>query len=279
MNFETVKLREQPGVLYVTLSNPPINLMNGTMIRELFQLSGFLMQRKDLKVVVIDSADPDFFIAHFDLDELEAGLSDPAMAGRYPDMNAVQALALNWQNLPQITIGKIDGRVRGGGLDLALAFDMRLASQSSLFCFPEASGHFLACGGGTTRMLLAAGPGRALEFLLSARDFTAAEAERYGLINRALPAGELDAYLADLVSRIAARAPDVIAMHRDVFRRVTAPMVDSFFAGLAAENDALRRALGSGRVQAGIAAHRARGQTRELELDLPATLAALNADR
>lgn len=278
MNFQTIKVREDGEVLHVTIDNAPINLMSIQMVQELFQLSGYLRQAAHLKVAVMDSADPDFFIAHFDLDDMEASATDPSKASRYPDMNALQSLGLNWQSLPQVTIARIDGRIRGGGLEFVQAFDMRFATRRSLFCFPEASGHFLATGGGTTRTVLAAGPSRALEVLLSARDFTAEEVERYGLINRALGEDEIDAYLDDLIGRIKLRSREVIAMHRAVIEQVTAPFVEPVFAGLAAENEGMRQALAIGHLQQGVAKHIALGQTRENELDLPAALMRLNTN-
>lgn len=278
MEFKTLSLREEDRALFVTLNNPPINLMNGQMVQELFMLSGVLMRRPDLAVVVMDSADKDFFIAHFDLDELESSATDPGKASRYPEINVLQSLALAWQGLPQVTIAKIDGRLRGGGLEFILALNMRFASDRSLLCFPEASGNFLACGGGVTRTFIAAGPARGLEFLLSARDFSGEEAERYGLVNRSLPAAELEAYVADLVSRLRTRPSEIIALHRAVQSKLTEPMTDTFFAALAAENDGFRACLASGKMQESAKKHQQIGQTRETELDLPATIARLAAE-
>jgi enoyl-CoA hydratase/carnithine racemase len=154
--------------------------------------------------------------------------------------------------------------------------DMRFASTESKFCFPESSGGFLACGGGTSFTALAAGPARAIEILLSARDFSAEEAERYGLINRALPAAELETYLTDLIDRLLKRSAAVVGMHREVFKRVYSGIVEPLFAGLAAENDGLRAGMATPEMQNGIAAHLKLGQTRESELDLPTTLAKLS---
>lgn len=277
MNFQTLTLRETGAVLEITLKNPPINLMSAKMVEELFQLTGYLINNRDIRVVVIDSADPDFFVAHFDLEDLESSASDPSKASRYADINVLQSLGLAWQNLPQVKIAKINGRCRGGGFEFILALDMRFASASSLFCFPEASAGFLASGGGTTRVALAAGPARGLEVLLSARDFTAAEAERYGLINRFLPDGELDAYVGDLVERVARRSPEVVGMHRAVFGQAFGPIVEPLFAAMAAENDGMRAGLAGTEMQAAMAGHLKLGQTREVELDLPATMATLAA--
>jgi enoyl-CoA hydratase/carnithine racemase len=277
VSFTTFSLNQDGAILRVTLSNPPVNLMGLKMVEELFQLGGRLIADPTVRVVIIDSADPDFFIAHFDLEDLVASAADPSKASKYPDINALQSLALSWQALPQVTIAKVAGRCRGAGLEFILGLSMRFATPDAKFCSPEASGGFLACGGGTTRAALAAGPARALEFLLSGRDFSGDEAERYGLVNRSLPGKELDAYVEDLAQRISHRSPQVIAMHGEVFKRVYAPMVDPMFAGLAAENDGLRSALAGAEMPAGISAHLGAGQTRELELDLPATLAKLRS--
>lgn len=275
MSFTTFSLKQDGAVLRVTLANPPINLMGLKMVEELFQLGGRLIADPSVRVVVFDSADPDFFIAHFDLNDLIASASDPSKASKYPDMNAMQSLALSWQALPQVTIAKVAGRCRGAGLEFILGLSMRFATPDAKFCSPEASGGFLACGGGTTRAALAAGPARALEFLLSGRDFSGDEAERYGLINRSLPAGQIDAYVDDLARRIGQRSAQVVAMHGEVFKRVYAPMVDPMFAGLAAENDALRAAMAGQEMKAGMAAMLQLKQAREHELDLPGTLARL----
>jgi enoyl-CoA hydratase/carnithine racemase len=256
----------------VTLANPPINLMNGQMVGELFQVSGMLMQRRDLKIVVIDSADPDFWIAHFDMTEIEASLKNPATQSRYPDINVVQSLGLSWQNVPQVTIGKVSGRARGGGLEFLLALDMRFVSEDSRFASPEAGAGFLAAGGGATRMLMMAGPARGMEILLSMRDFTGKEFERYNLVNRAVPKDELDGYVTDLVTRMATLPPNVIAMHRAVLDKVMQPFVEPLFAGIAVENVGLQAGITSGTIAKAAQAMAAIGQTREFELDLAENL-------
>ncbi|MFK4751500.1 enoyl-CoA hydratase/isomerase family protein [Oceanobacter antarcticus] len=277
MNFSTFSLNQEGALLRVTLENPPINLMSLNMVEELFQLAGRLHSDPSVKVVLFDSADPDFFIAHFDIEDMVKANSDPSKASKYADINALQSLGLSWKALPQITIAEVNGCCRGGGLEFILALDMRFATLDSRFCFPEASSGFLAAGGGATLTALAAGPARALEFLLSSRDFNGEEAERYGLLNRALPAAELDAYLDDLVNLLLARSTSVIAMHKAVLQTVYAPMVEPVFAGLGAENDGMRKGMDSAEMQACVAAALNMPLTREQELNLPATLAGLNS--
>jgi enoyl-CoA hydratase/carnithine racemase len=277
VSYSTFSLKRDGAILRVTLSNPPVNLLSFKMIGELFQLSGALVVDTETRVVILDSADPDFFIAHVDLVDVAATASDPSKGGgRYPDINALQALAVSWQSLPQITIAKLAGRCRGGGLEFILGLTMRFATEDSKFCSPEASGGFLACGGGTTRIAMMAGPARAMEFLLSGRDFSGTEAERYGLINRALPVGELNAYVDRLARAVACRSAAVVAMHREVLKRVFGPAGELMFAGLAAENDGLRAATAGTEMRAAMEAMLPLKQTREVELDLPATIARIS---
>jgi enoyl-CoA hydratase/carnithine racemase len=273
VSYSTLSLQQDGTVLRVKISNAPINLINLKMTEELFQLAGQLMADPVTNVVLLESADPDFFIAHFDLEDLAIAAADPSKASKYPDINALQSLALTWQALPQVTIAKVNGRCRGGGLEFILGLNMRFASEGSKFCFPEASAGFLASGGGATRVAFAAGPARATEILLSARDFTGEEAERYGLVNRCLPDSELNDYVEDLIVRLSARSRQVIGMHREVFKRAYDQMVNPMFAGLAAENDGLRAGLASADMLGAIKWNLEIGQTRENELDLPATLA------
>ena len=279
MSYSTFSLQQEGAVLRVRLSNPPINLMSMKMVGELFQLGGQLFTDPKTRVVIIDSADPDFFIAHVDIEEIEKSVTDPATAGKYPDINALQSLTLSWQGLPQVTIAKVAGRCRGGGLEFILGLSMRFATIDSKFCSPEAAGGFLACGGGATRISMMAGPARATEFLLSARDFSGLEAERYGLINRALPANELDGYVDALAKAIARRSPAVIGMHREVFKRAFSTVVEPTFAAFAAENDGMRAGLAGNEMRPHMQAMVAIGQTRENELDLPATMALIDPVR
>jgi enoyl-CoA hydratase/carnithine racemase len=276
VSYSTFSLQRDGAILRVIFKNPPVNLMSFKMIGELFQLGGELVVDAGTRVVILESADPDFFIAHVDLEDVAAAAKDGAGDGKYPDINALQSLALSWQGLPQVTIAKVAGRCRGGGLEFILGLTMRFATRDAKFCAPEASGGFLACGGGTTRTLLMAGPARALEFLLSCRDFSGEEAERYGLINRALAANELDAYVDRLARAIASRSSAVLAMHRAVVGRVFEPITEQLFGGLALENDGFRKASAGPELRAGIEAMLALKQTREVELDLPATIARVN---
>ena len=196
----TVLTRTQPapGYLRVTIDNPPINIFDSQLMLELQDVLSELKRRSDLKVVVFDSANPDFFIAHFDM------LGDPSLFlerqenGRYiwPDFQVRLAEA------PVVSIASIRGRVRGVGSEFALVADMRFASrEKAIFHQPEIGMNVIAGGGALERLPRLSGRSRALEILLGSEEFDADLAERYGWINRAIPDAELD----DTVDRLARR--------------------------------------------------------------------------
>jgi len=279
MNFETLKVRPDGDILRVTIAAPPLNLMGRQMVMDLFTVAGGLMTDLSVRVVVVDSAVEDFFIAHFDIEDMIASVKDPdTPQSAYPDINILQGLATTWQGLPQVTVAKIDGICRGGGLEFALGLDMRFASNDSRFCFPEASGGFLASGGGATRLLMGCGPARGLEILLTSRDFSGAEAERYGLINRALPAAELDPYIEETVTQLARRSRRVIGINKQVSRAVYAGFADAMFAGFGAENVGLRESLSHPDVHQFLSTMAEQAQTPETERDLPAFIERVTAD-
>ncbi|AMR82035.1 hypothetical protein A2G96_30375 [Cupriavidus nantongensis] len=272
MSESLLATRVDGAVMRVSIKNPPVNLLNISMVKELFGLVGRLTVDPSIKVVVFDSAVPDFFIAHFDATEFKTASTDPAARGRYDEINILQSLSTCLGNLPQITIAEVTGVCRGGGLDLVLGMTMRFASRSARFCAPETSVGFLPCGGGMTRLAMMCGPARALEVSLSGRDFSGEEAQQYGIVNQALADDELRGYVDSLARRIALRPAYAIASTRGVIKRVFAPMADSLFEGFAAENDAMRVAIQQDYMQRANEAVAMQGQTRENEIDLPATI-------
>jgi enoyl-CoA hydratase/carnithine racemase len=274
MHYQTLKTRRDGRILHIDFDNPPLNLMTMQMVGELFDLAGSLAFDPQTAVVVFGSANPEFFIAHFELNDLIRSLSDPAVPhSRYDDINALQSLATTWQGLPQVTVGVVDGICRGGGLEFLLATDMRFATPDSRFCLPEVGGGILPAGGGTTRLVMAIGPARAREVILTSRDFTGEEAAAYGIVNRTLPRDELRAYVDTLVQSVASRSPAAVAAVAGVLKNVSAAAVDALFAGFAAENDGLRSLLATPAALAALQ-RLADLQTPEAERDLPAAIAA-----
>lgn len=275
MTYETLNVRRDGRILHVDFNNPPLNLMNIQMVGELFDLSASLAFDQDTAVVVFGSANPEFFIAHFDLSDLLRSMSDPAVPqSRYDDINVLQALTTAWQILPQVKIGVVDGICRGGGLEFLLAMDMRFATPESRFCFPEVSGGILPAGGGTTRLAMQIGPARAREVILSSRDFTGEEAAAYGIVNSVLSREELKTYTNTLARDVARRPAGTIAAIAEVFKGMSGAAVEAQFAGFTGENAALRKLLEAPAAREFLV-KMAVMQNVEHERDLPATIAAV----
>ncbi|MFZ0268883.1 enoyl-CoA hydratase/isomerase family protein [Caulobacter sp.] len=192
--------RSTPGVWRVTFDNPPINMLAPAGILELQALVTQAEADAEVKVLIFQSADPDFFIAHFDTGKAAELPREPGPSGHSPWIDVVVRLARS----PVVSIAKIAGRTRGVGSEFVLACDMRFASrQKAIFGNPEV-GVGLPPGGGALEWLpRLMGRSRALEIVLSGDDFDAETAERYGWINRALDDDALDGFVDALAARLA----------------------------------------------------------------------------
>ena len=189
--------RTYPGRWTITFSNPPINMFVPTTIVELGTLITDLEADPSVKVVMFQSANPDFFIAHFDIYK---AAERPGVLDLWRDF------VLRLSSTPVVSIAKICGRTRGIGNEFVLACDMRFASrQSALFGQPEVGVGLIPGGGALEWLPRLVGRSRALEIVLSADDFDADVAERYGWVNRTLDDKDLE-----LVCRCARPAPSLV---------------------------------------------------------------------
>ena len=236
----------RPGLWTVTFSNPPINLLDATTIAELQALMSDIETDHSVKVVVFQAADPDFFIAHFDTSKAAEVPRTPGPTGSMPWIDFVLRLS----SAPVVSIAKVRGRARGVGNEFVLACDMRFASrQKAIFGNPEV-GVGVPPGGGALEWLpRIVGRSRALEICLSGDDFDADIAERYGLVNRTLDDGELDAFVDNIASRLASFDREALCAVKTQVNRVgmpTATEIESsnamFFAGLGGSQSKARRA-------------------------------------
>src|SRR5277367_4483529 len=181
-----------PAYWKVSFSNRPTNLLDPDTILELQELVGILEADDALRVVVLESADPDFFINHYDVSRAAETPVAPGPTGLPTFIDATVRLATT----SVVTIAKIRGRNRGGGSEAALAFDLRFASrEKAVFGQPEVGAGMFPGGGALERLPLLVGRARALEIILGSDDFDADTAALYGWINRALPDDELDAFV------------------------------------------------------------------------------------
>jgi enoyl-CoA hydratase/carnithine racemase len=219
--------RSEPGIWRVTFSNPPINMLAPATIVELQALLTEAEANPAPKVIVFESADPDFFIAHFDTTRAAELPRTPGPSGNSAWVDVVVRLS----RAPVVSIAKIRGRARGVGSEFVLACDLRFASrQTAILSNPEV-GVGLPPGGGALEWLpRLVGRARALEIVLSGDDFDADVAERYGWVNRAIEDEELDPFVEALARRLASFDGDTLAAIKAQVDRVGLPNPDEFEA-------------------------------------------------
>lgn len=213
--FETLRIDIADRVAWLTIDHPPINLFDLALIAEMAEAGEKLAAAEDVGAVVLQSADPDFFIAHADVTLIEAMASaDPADD---PETSAFHAMTETFRRMPKPTIGKIDGIARGGGLELLAALDMRFCSlEKTCLAQPEVTVGIIPGGGGSARWPQMIGYGRAMEMMLGGQDFDGATAESYGLVNRAMPSADLTGFVDALARRIALFPPRAVALIKQV---------------------------------------------------------------
>jgi enoyl-CoA hydratase/carnithine racemase len=224
--------RRNLGSCRVTFDHPPINTITATTVAELAELVGLIESDPDLKVVVFDSANPDFYLAHYDTEH------DPAKTvalGIGPTgMHAWLDLLVRLSRAPVVSIASIRGRARGAGSEFVLACDMRFASRENTLVGQFEVGAGIVPGGGPmARLARLVGRGRALEILLVADDCDGPRAEQYGYVNRAIPDDLLDDEVDQIASRIARFDYDAIARTKAYVDQVTLPPDSEFPPALA----------------------------------------------
>jgi enoyl-CoA hydratase/carnithine racemase len=193
--------KQTPALWWVTFDNPPINLIGPQMVAELRDLLTELEHDDLVAAVVFRSADPDYFLAHWDIaaDPAEVDALPPGPTGFHPWLDILVRLS----RLPAVTISAIRGRARGAGSEFALASDIRFASREKAVLGQFEVGTGAVPGGGpSSRLSRLVGRGRALEILLGANDFDGELAERYGYVNRAVPDDEFEDFVVDFAERV-----------------------------------------------------------------------------
>ena len=233
--------RTHPGRWTIVFNNPPINMFVPATIVEFGALMTELEADLSLKVVVFQSANPDFFIAHLDVSK---AAEQPEVLGFWRDF------VLRLSSTPVVSIAKIRGRTRGIGNEFVLACDMRFASrQSALFGNPEIGVGLVPGGGALEWLPRIVGRSRALEIVLSGDDFDADIAERYGWVNRTLDDEDLDSFVDSLVQRLASFDREALGGVKAQVNRFGTPTAtelqssnDMFFSALRWPGQRTRRA-------------------------------------
>lgn len=209
--YQTLRVSQKDGVAHVTIDSPPINILSVAVMTDLRRLLTTMAGDDTVRVIVFDSADPDFFLAHVDMTVTPEDLAG-FMADLPQGINVFQAVGEQLRHQPQVTIVKLAGKARGGGAEFVVAADMAFAAIGRAGLGQIESLMGIVPGGGATQYLTERiGRNRALEVVLGGALFDAETAERYGWVNRAVPAHELDEFVDRLARNIAALPDDVIA--------------------------------------------------------------------
>jgi len=210
-DYQALRIAIDRGVAFVTIDNGPINLLDQALIGDLDRAGRELEADPAVKVVVLQSANPEFFIAHADINLIQQMPSTPPP--RDETLGAFHAMVDRFRTMPKATIAKIEGYCRGGGSELVLACDMRFAAiGKAVLGQPELGVGIIPGGGGSVRLPRLVGRGRALEIILGCGDIRADGAERYGYVNRARPADEIAYFVTSLALRIASCPAEAIAL-------------------------------------------------------------------
>ena len=274
-DYQLLDIEISAGVATATIENPPLNILTLPLFGELSRFGEQVGDDPLVRVVVLRSADPDFFIAHFDV---EALLQFPIEADpkRSTD-NVFHKMCERYRTMDKPTIAQIEGRVGGGGSELVQAMDMRFGVVGKTrFNQMEVPIGILPGGGGTQRLPRLMGRGRALEMILGGGDIDAVTAERWGLLNRALAAEEIDGFVQHLAQRIASFPAEAVKLAKQAVDCAALPLEE----GLVEESFLFDKLLRTADAQKNMQRFlEYGGQTRDVELEVDLLSAKLGAKR
>ena len=264
-------IEESPAFWRIMFDYPPFNIVDATLYQALQGLLARMDASPSLRVVVFESANPEFFLAHFDL----TGNTGNIMTAVGPSgLPILTDTFVRITRSPVASIAKIRGCVRGVSSEFVLACDMRFASrENTLLGQPEVGVGVHPGGGGTERLPPLVGRGRALEIVLGANDFDGDTAAQYGYVNRALPDAELDGFVDALARRIATFDGRAIAAAKRLINQVSLPSADNLLSALNSFQTALTWPEALQRVEALL--RQGLQQDRNFERQWPAMLDSL----
>lgn len=216
-------------VVSVTISNPPVNVITLELLAELEALSHELKADPEPLVVVFKSADPDFFLAHFDVAAIVDRPTDTP-ARRDIQFKPFHAMCERYRTMDKVIIAQIEGRVGGGGSELAASFDMRYGVRGKTKINQmEVPLGILPGGTGTQRLPRLLGKGRAMELILSGDDLDAETAERWGYLNRIYAPEDIGPAVDKLANRIASFPAEAVRMAKQSVNHSDRPLMEGLF--------------------------------------------------
>lgn len=214
--YKTLLYEKKDNIGVLTVNRPDkLNALSTELTEELLQFLVEVEKDDDLRVLVITGAGDKAFVAGADIQEL---VERDAVMGR--DVSRFrQALFARIENLPIPVIAAVNGYALGGGLELALACNIRIASEKAQFGAPEVKLGIIPGDGGTQRLPRLVGLGRAMELVLTGDFIDALEAHRIGLVNKVVPHEELLENVMALAKKIASRPPLAVKYAKEAVNR------------------------------------------------------------
>jgi enoyl-CoA hydratase len=213
MPYENLLVERDNAIAVLTINRPKaLNALNGATLRELAQALGELEADAGVHVVVVTGAGEKAFVAGADISEMASMGPLEAEAHARRGQETIGML----QRSRKVTIAAVNGYALGGGLELALACDVRLASENAILGLPEVSLSVIPGFGGTQRLPRLVGAGRAKELILTGRKIGAQEAERFGLVNRVVPREKLLDEAKNLAREMLQNGPVALRLAKEV---------------------------------------------------------------
>ncbi len=209
MDFEFVTLEEENGIATVTINRPKIlNALNINSVLELMKAFSHIQVSRDIKGAIITGSGDKAFIAGADIAEIKQmnGVQGKEFA------RTGQQVFSYIENIEKPVIAAVNGYALGGGCELALACNIRIASKNAMFGLPEVKLGLIPGYGGTQRLTRTIGIGRAMEMILMGDMIDAEEAYRIGLVNSVVESEELLPFAKKVLSKITANAPVAVKL-------------------------------------------------------------------
>lgn len=245
--YETITVEKRGRVAVFTINRPDkLNALSGKVHSEGVAALDELRRDDEVRVLVITGAGEKSFIAGADISEFQ-DKTPVTQRNTFTERSLFNSV----DTFPKPVIAMINGFCLGGGNELAMACDIRIASENARFSQPEINLGIMCGGGGTQRLPKLVGEGRALEMVLTGDMIDAATAERYGLVNHVYPSADLEAETMSLAEKIAEKAPIALQLSKEAVKFASRSNLDE---GLRREVDLFAICFSTEDKQEGVAA-------------------------
>lgn len=216
-HYKYLELDVKEGLAFVTLNNPPVNLLNVELFEEIKKLANQVKNNRDIKVWILSTAGQRCFSVGVDIKELDNTAIDLLTVLGNEAFTAIDNMSIP-------TIVAINGAALGGGCELAMAHDLRIASETATFAQPEVKLGIIPGAGGTQRMTRLIGRARASELILTGNSITAETAMSWGLVNKVVPHEELLDTAIEYAKTIMTNSPVAIRQAKKAIRMASRVM-------------------------------------------------------